>query len=154
MLDSVLTGDHERIDTYLEDFLQSLSSKPDTEKLEIIKSSLRNHMFWEEEYLFPEILRENRLRILGLEAEHGAITKLLDETAKLVLANNLQEAIKKTEALIRVLKGHNEAEEDYVYLELDKLSKNKQAELLLQEVKCASAPKGWICRVLKTNLPK
>ena len=38
MLDSVLTKDHERIDAYLNDFLLSLSSKPDLDKLALIVS--------------------------------------------------------------------------------------------------------------------
>jgi hemerythrin superfamily protein len=151
MLDSVLTKDHERIDVYLNEFLLSLSSKPDMDKLSLIVSSLRNHMFWEEEYLFPEILEENKLRIQGLEAEHGSILKLLDEVKRLISINELEDAKKKTEAVMRVLKGHNEAEEGYVYLKLDELESQKQADLLIKEVEHASAPKDWICRVLRTG---
>ena len=151
MLDSVLTKDHERIDVYLNEFLLSLSSKPDIDKLSLIVSSLRNHMFWEEEYLFPEILEENKLRIQGLEAEHGSILKLLDEVKRLISINELEDAKKKTEAVMRVLKGHNEAEEGYVYLKLDELESKKQADLLIKEVEHASAPKDWICRVLRTG---
>ncbi len=151
MLDSVLTKDHSRIDVYLKDFLESLSTKPDTEKLSIIKDSLTNHMFWEEDYLFPEIYENNGLRIRGLEAEHGAIIKLLNEVERLVDMNQIEDAKKKTEAVMRVLKGHNEAEEGYIYLELDKLDPEKQASLLLEEVKHASASQGWICKVLRNN---
>lgn len=151
MLDSVLTKDHERIDLYLNDFLLSLSSKPDLDKFALIVSSLRNHMFWEEEYLFPEIFEENKLRIQGLEAEHGSILKLLEEVKRLISINELEDAKKKTQAVMRVLKGHNEAEEGYIYLELDKLEKQKQADLLLKEVEHAAAPKDWICRVLRTG---
>ena len=149
MLDSVLTKDHERIDVYLNDFLLSLSSKPDLDKLDTIVSSLRNHMFWEEEYLFPEIFEENKLRIQGLEAEHGAILKLLDEIKRLLSINEIEDAKKKTQGVMRVLKGHNEAEEGYIYLELDKLESQKQADLLLKEVEHASAPKDWTCKVLR-----
>ncbi|MCL5976237.1 MAG: hemerythrin domain-containing protein [Candidatus Parvarchaeota archaeon] len=151
MLDSVLTKDHERIDAYLNDFLLSLSLKPDTDKLAFIVSSLRNHMFWEEEYLFPEIFEENKLRIQGLEAEHGAILKLLEEVKRLIFIDELEDAKKKTQAVMRVLKGHNEAEEGYIYLELDKLESQKQADLLLKEVEHASAPKDWVCKVLRTG---
>ncbi|MCL4398594.1 MAG: hemerythrin domain-containing protein [Candidatus Parvarchaeota archaeon] len=151
MLDSVLTKDHERIDAYFNDFLLSLSSKPDVDKLDLIVSSLRNHMFWEEEYLFPEIFEENRLRIQGLEAEHGAILKLLEEVKKLISVNEIEDAKKKTQGVMRVLKGHNEAEEGYIYLELDKLESKKQAGLILKEVEHASAPKGWTCRVLRAG---
>ncbi len=151
MLDSVLTKDHERIDAYLNDFLLSLGLKPDMDKLALIVSSLRNHMFWEEEYLFPEIFEENKLRVQGLEAEHGAILKLLEEVKRLISINELEDAKKKTQAVMRVLKGHNEAEEGYIYLELDKLESQKQADLLLKEVEHASAPKDWICKVLRTG---
>ncbi|MGC8533121.1 MAG: hemerythrin domain-containing protein [Candidatus Parvarchaeum sp.] len=151
MLDSVLTKDHERIDLYLNDFLLSLSLNPDLDKFALIVSSLRNHMFWEEEYLFPEIFEENKLRIQGLEAEHGAILKLLEEVKRLISINELEDAKKKTEAVIRVLKGHNEAEEGYIYLELDRLESQKQADLLLKEVENASAPKDWVCKVLRTG---
>ena len=151
MLDSVLTKDHERIDAYFNEFLLSLSSKPDIDKLDLIVSSLKNHMFWEEEYLFPEIFEENKLRIQGLEAEHGAILKLLDEAKRLISLNELDDAKKKTQGVMRILKGHNEAEEGYVYLELDKLPSEKQAELLLKEVEHAFAPKGWICKVLRSG---
>ncbi|MCW1294553.1 MAG: hemerythrin domain-containing protein [Candidatus Parvarchaeum sp.] len=151
MLDSVLTKDHERIDVYINDFLLSLGLKPDMDKLALIVSSLRNHMFWEEEYLFPEIFEENKLRIQGLEAEHGAILKLLEEVRRLISINEIEDAKKKTQAVVRVLKGHNEAEEGYIYLELDKLEKQKQADLLLKEIEHASAPKDWVCKVLRTG---
>ncbi len=151
MLDNVLTKDHERVDKYLEEFLQSLNLKPNLEKLYLIKESLKNHMFWEEEYLFPEVLNENELRVKGLEAEHGSIIKLLDEISRLISIDELSEAIKKTQAVMRVLKGHNETEEGYIYLELDKLDQEKQASLILQQVKHASAPKDWTCKVLKKN---
>lgn len=151
MLDNVLTKDHERVDKYLEEFLQSLNLKPNLEKLYLIKESLKNHMFWEEEYLFPEVLNENELRVKGLEAEHGSIIKLLDEISRLISIDELSEAIKKTQAVMRVLKGHNETEEGYIYLELDKLDQEKQASLILQQVKHASAPKDWTCKVLRKN---
>ena len=151
MLDNVLTKDHERVDKYLEEFLQSLNLKPNLEKLYLIKESLKNHMFWEEEYLFPEVLNENELRVKGLEAEHGSIIKLLDEISRLISIDELSEAIKKTQAVMRVLKGHNETEEGYMYLELDKLDQEKQASLILQQVKHASAPKDWTCKVLRKN---
>ena len=121
------------------------------DKLALIVSSLRNHMFWEEEYLFPEIFEENKLRIQGLEAEHGAILKLLEEVRRLISINEIEDAKKKTQAVVRVLKGHNEAEEGYIYLELDKLEKQKQADLLLKEIEHASAPKDWVCKVLRTG---
>ncbi|MEM0143989.1 MAG: hemerythrin domain-containing protein [Candidatus Parvarchaeum sp.] len=151
MLDSVLTKDHERIDSYLNDFLSSLNSRPDMDKFDLIVSSLRNHIFWEEEHLFPEILEDNKLRIQGLEAEHGAIIKLLDEVKRLITANESEDAKKKTQGLMRVLKGHNEAEEGYIYLELDKLGNEKQAELFLKEIEHAKAPKDWVCKVLRTG---
>jgi hemerythrin superfamily protein len=151
MLDSVLTKDHKRIDVYLNDFLLSLSSKPDMDKFDLIVSSLRNHMFWEEEYLFPEIFEENKLKIQGLEAEHGSILKLLAEVKRLVFINELEDAKKKTQGVIRILKGHNETEEGYIYLELDKLESKKQADLFLKEVEHASAPDDWTCRVLRTG---
>lgn len=151
MLDSVLTKDHERIDGYLSDFLLSLSSRPDTGKLELAMSSLSNHMFWEEDFLFPEIFKENELRIKGLEAEHGAITNLFREILNLLSKNDAENAKKKTEAVIRVLKGHNDAEEGYIYLKLDKLDGAKQSDLLLKEVERSSAPEGWVCRILRKS---
>ncbi len=149
MLDSVLTKDHKRIDKYLEGFLLSLTSKPDLKKLEVIISSLRNHMFWEEEHLFPEVFEDNKSRIQGLEAEHGAITKLLLEIKRLISVNDITEAKKKTEAVIRVLKGHNDAEEGYIYLELDKLKDERQSALLVRELEHASAPSDWVCKALR-----
>ena len=151
MLDDVLTKDHDRIDSDLKEFLVSLSSNADKDKLLSVKDSLKNHMFWEEEYLFPEVLNENELRVKGLEAEHGSIIKLLDEISRLISIDELSEAIKKTQAVMRVLKGHNETEEGYIYLELDKLDQEKQASLILQQVKHASAPKDWTCKVLRTG---
>lgn len=151
MLNSVLTKDHERIDAYLNDFFLSLSSKPDMNKLSLIVSSLKNHMFWEEEYLFPEIFEENKLRIKSLEAEHGAILKLLEEVKRLISINELEDAKEKIQAVMRVLKGHNESEEGYIYFELDKFESQKQAYLLLKEVEHAAAPKDWICTVLRTG---
>ena len=91
------------------------------------------------------------MRIQGLEAEHGAILKLLEEVKRLISINELEDAKKKTQAVMRVLKGHNEAEEGYIYIELDKLESQKQADLLLKEVEHAAAPKDWVCKVLRTG---
>ncbi|EFD92395.1 MAG: hypothetical protein BJBARM5_1099, partial [Candidatus Parvarchaeum acidophilus ARMAN-5] len=138
MLDDVLTKDHDRIDSDLKEFLVSLSSNADKDKLLSVKDSLKNHMFWEEEYLFPSIIKGNELRIKGLEAEHGSIIKLLDEVLKQLSLNDKNEAIKKTEAVLRVIKGHNETEEGYIYIGLDRLDPKKQAELMLEGSKACS----------------
>ncbi len=54
MLDDVLTKDHDRIDSDLKEFLVSLSSNADKDKLLSVKDSLKNHMFWEERISFSK----------------------------------------------------------------------------------------------------
>ncbi len=152
MLDEVLTDDHARIDLYLKQFLDSLKngSRIDEDSFHVAKVSLRNHIFWEEEYLFKAVYSGNEVLIKGLEAEHGSVWKMLDLIESLLRSESGKATvIKNTEALLRVLKGHNGTEEGGIYILLDKLSNEEQAALLAKEVALASAPAGWVCTVLK-----
>ena len=149
MLQSVLSKDHARIDGQLMDFLSSLSEKPDAKMLTGAFSAIKNHMFWEEEFLFPAVEKGNEVMIKGLQAEHGAIWKLFDSINSDLNKKDLKEAKNRTEALLRVIKGHNSSEENYIYREMDKLNQDQQAELLLKEVESSSSPKEWICKVLR-----
>lgn len=149
MLYSVLSKDHKRIDNQIVSFLESLNDSPNTNTLMTAFGAIKNHIFWEEEYLFPAVEKGNETMVKGLEAEHGAIWKLFDSISDDLGKNDLKEAKNRTEALLRVLKGHNSSEENYIYREMDKLSTDQQAELLLRQVESSSAPKNWICKVLR-----
>lgn len=149
MLQSVLSKDHARIDKQLMSFLFSLSENPDINMLTSAFSAIKNHMFWEEEFLFPAVEKGNEIMVKGLQAEHGAIWKLFDSINNDITKKDLQEAKNRTEALLRVIKGHNTSEETYIYKELDKLEPDQQAELLLKQVESSSAPKDWLCKVLR-----
>jgi Hemerythrin HHE cation binding domain. len=142
MLQSVLSKDHARIDRQLMDFLSSLSEKPDAKMLTDAFSAIKNHMFWEEEFLFPAVEKGNEVMIKGLQAEHGAIWKLFDSINSDLNKKDIKEAKNRTEALLRVIKGHNSSEENYIYREMDKLNQDQQAELLLKEVESSSSPRN------------
>ena len=150
MLSNVLTKDHERVDKLLKTFFDSLrSGTPNESAFKGAEVGLKNHIYWEENFLFPAVYKENKAQIAGLGAEHGAIWKMLDELQDGMSKNDLKFVEWKAGGLLRVLEGHDINEENYIYKVLDRLTDEQQASLVLRVVESNRAPEGWICKILR-----
>lgn len=143
--------------------LRSIVSGPSTDEavrqtFEQCVRALRKHMYVEEEIIFPRVLAHFGGEVLGvvrgLEAEHGAVLKLL-EKARLALQMGDQASFRRElEGVLRVLHGgrgqlgHHQREEQTVYSLLDVLGE-KPLEELEREAEVAAAPEDWTSRSLR-----
>ena len=151
MLNDLLQDDHERIGRLLYRFIDGLrNGKPDIKSFKDAKKELTDHIFWEEEYLFPSVRNDETVTLItGLEAEHGGIWKLIFSIDEYLAKGDNLECLKTVEALVRVLEGHNKSEEESIYLELEKLPEDSKRALILAEMDNVSLPEGWVCKILR-----
>ncbi|BDC17591.1 hemerythrin domain-containing protein [Acidianus sp. HS-5] len=146
MLASILTLDHRRLENLVEEFMKS----PNESTYNEIRNAYVNHIYWEEEFLFPKINNTTLLTIMrALEVEHGSMWMLLDKVKEYLEGGKVEEAQEKISEFMRVLLEHDGAEEGSVYQELDQLSDEEQAELILEEIKIAVPPKEWKCKAIR-----
>lgn len=146
MLSQILTLDHRRLEDLVEEFLRS----PSSQVFEQIRKAYVNHIYWEEEHLFPRITDGSLLVVTrSLEIEHGSMWTLLDQVESYLASGRTEQAKEKMEEFMRVLLGHDSTEEGSVYQELEGLTEEEQAELILKEIELASPPKEWKCKALR-----
>lgn len=146
MLSLVLTLDHRRLEELVEEFINS----PDPSTYDKIRRAFINHIYWEEEFLFPKVSDSSLLAIIkALEIEHGSMWILLDQTKGYLDAGNIEEAKEKMNEFMRVLLEHDGAEEGSVYQQLDALSDEEKANLILEEIKLANPPEDWKCKAIR-----
>ncbi|WP_338598540.1 hemerythrin domain-containing protein [Sulfolobus tengchongensis] len=144
MLSLILTLDHRRLENLIEEFINN----PNNLIYEEVRRSFINHIYWEEEFLFKKIQDTTSLAIIrGLETEHGSLWILLDQV-KNALNGDIEIAKEKMMEFLRVLLEHDGAEEGSVYQQLETLSDEEQANLILEEIKLANPPPYWKCRAL------
>lgn len=146
MLSLVLTLDHRR----LEELTEKFKNYPDLSTYDEIRRAFINHIYWEEEFLFPKVVDSSLLAIVrSLEIEHGSMWLLLDQTKEYLDSGNIEKAKEKINEFMRVLLEHDGAEEGSVYQQLDTLPDEDQANLVLEEIKLANSPKDWKCKAIR-----
>lgn len=144
MIALILTLDHRRLEELVENFMEST----DQASYNKVRNDYVNHIYWEEEFLFPKINNTTNLTILrSLEVEHGNMWILLDKVRECL--NDVKEAQEKMREFMRVLLEHDGAEEGSVYQELDQLTDDEQAQLILEEIKIAVPPTDWKCKAIR-----
>ncbi len=140
-----LEHEHRLIDAGIEAYLDS-GQRPAAERradLMCALDTLRRHIYFEEEYLFPP------LRALGLVGpiavmvrEHGAMW-----TAITALADAIDDPPETNAAhchdLLRLLAAHNGKEEGIVYAEARRLLPAADQAELSVAVRTAELPSGW-----------
>lgn len=151
MISKILEEDHKKIGKLLEEFLNSLKEhNPDISKFNKSRDSIHNHIYWEESVLFRAVENDsNKLRIHGLEVEHGGIWKLLDKIDEYMNNGDSELALDRLEGLLRVLDSHNKAEEGTIYAQLEKQGEETQVRMIHFDVQNAKAPDGWTCSVMR-----
>ncbi len=150
MISDPLTGDHERIDGILSEFIDSLrSGTMDYSKLNKLRSSLYAHIYFEETTLFRIVEDQgNRARIMGLETEHAGIWQLIDKIEYYMKQGDHVRAVDRAEGLERVLLTHNNAEREHVYSLLDRME-GIDENAIMKKLENSRMPEGWKCRVLQ-----
>ena len=130
-IDDVLGADHERIGSLLQSFAEAWRSGSAEAPglLRRIDRSLRAHIRWEEEALFPAVKERataaERRSIESLEIDHVRIGETLEA---LTSGGDVAALLGQLEIY---LKGHNYDEEHGVYVEADRyLTPDERRRLL------------------------
>ncbi|MEM4912184.1 MAG: hemerythrin domain-containing protein, partial [Metallosphaera sp.] len=126
----------------IEDFVLA----PDLSTFKEIKRAFISHVYWEEEFLFKY---SKQLAVVnGLKIEHRSLWILLDKVEEYLIGNYTERAKEEMRKFFRVLLEHDGVEEGSVYQELEDLSEEEQAKLILEEIRLVNPPEGWRCSAL------
>ena len=138
---------HHRVEGHLIDFREELErGRPKVEFLTRASTDLFQHMFVEEELLFPLLKERLAAVVASLEEEHGRVFDLMEELVELLRRDADREALQAcTARLMGALAAHNAAEDFGIYPDLLTFLGPSRAEILLLEVERAEVPRGWMC---------
>lgn len=145
-----LLDDHRSIDKKLEKLLSLIEQgELDPSLFMDIRSDLMKHIFVEEEYSFPSVIKIDTsisARIKGLEMEHAAIWMLLDRISSEIESGEISKTPKFAREISDILLAHNEQEEEFVYPAILKISPTSGPDFSVVRV-----PEGWNCHRLRKN---
>ncbi|MCW1292053.1 MAG: hemerythrin domain-containing protein [Candidatus Rehaiarchaeum fermentans] len=139
MITDILVKEHKELDIDIGKFLEN----PSAINLDNIKDKLLFHIYKEEEIIFPLIKNED-LKIRGLEMEHFAALTLLEKIYYYLKQNSIDLVIKRGEGLRRLLYQHNLIEESEIYTKLNYFDKDL-IESVKNKILNAKIPVGWKC---------
>ncbi|MBI2290334.1 MAG: hemerythrin domain-containing protein [Betaproteobacteria bacterium] len=138
---------HHRVEGYLMDFSEQLKQgRREAEFIARAAEDLHQHMFIEEELLFPMVKEESAAAVANLEEEHGRICDLMEELQILLHREADQSAIQTCSTrLMGVLAAHNAVEDLGIYPDLLILLGPARASALLAEAERTEVPRNWAC---------
>lgn len=138
---------HHRVEGYLMDFSEQLRhGRREAEFIARAVEDLHQHMFIEEELLFPMVKEGSAAAVANLEEEHGRICDLMEELHILLHREADQSAIQTCSTrLMGILAAHNAVEDLGIYPDLLILLGPARAEALLAEAERAEVPRDWAC---------
>ncbi len=115
---------------------------------------LRQHMFAEEELLFPQIRGRLAGPVADLEHEHGHIWDLADEVGALLGQGGDPAQVRRATARLMSLLAAHCAEEDLgIYSELEAILGPEGAWALMLEAERAAPPQDWVCSARRAQPP-
>lgn len=113
--------------------------------------ALRQHMFLEEELLFPPAERDIPGPIADLLDQHGRITDALDATRALLNGGadsaRLQAAVR---TFLSMLMIHSTVEDLGAYPEITAILGFERTQALIRKGEMTAPPAGWTCRAHRT----
>ncbi|MCC7107109.1 MAG: hemerythrin domain-containing protein [Chloroflexi bacterium] len=138
---------HHRVEGDLLDFQEALvRGQVEVALFDQAVEELLNHMYAEEEAIFPVVAVDAPAPVQDLHREHGRICELVEQIRHLLGAEPDGQALRTlTARLVSVLAAHSAAEDFGIYTDLvDRLGPGR-ARALLHEVENSRAPAGWVC---------
>lgn len=138
---------HHRAEGWLIDFQESLDQgRLDPELFDRAVKALCQHMYVEEEMVFPLVEEPLAGPIAGLREEHGHIEDLVDQVKALLYQGAEMSRLQTlTLRLMSLLAAHCAEEDLGIYPDLVSLLGSERALALLEEAERAEAPAGWVC---------
>lgn len=143
----ILSREHREIDAAIECFSADPSSSDALESLIAAISTLRRHIYFEEEALFPKLSAGGLVPpILVMLREHAQIWESLDALGReLSTVGGAGAAPEICRRLLIQLQHHNVKEERIVYPEAAGALAAQSTESLTEFLKSGSLPDGWVC---------
>jgi hypothetical protein len=139
---------HHRAEGFLIEFQEALEQGTvDGALIERATGSIRQHMYVEEELLFPLVEAQLAGPIEDLRDDHGRVTDLLMTVRALVDEGAPVSRLRQeTTRLMRFLAAHSAKEDMGVYPDLVGLLGPARSQALLREADAAEPGAGWVCR--------
>lgn len=138
---------HHRAEGFLMDFQEELEQgKVEGALLERAAGSIRQHMYVEEELLFPLVETQLAEPIADLRDDHGRVTDLIAAVQALVgegaAVPRLQQ---ETTRLMNFLAAHSAKEDMGVYPDIVALLGPARTQTVLRESDGVEPAPGWVC---------
>ncbi len=133
-----LSNDHKDVFVTLYKIEEGLKNgELDLDLFEEFERKLKDHIYTEETLVFPMLLTELDLRkeVSGFEMEHAAMWRLIDLINKEIDEKKFEKTLKYFDEIDRILKNHNEREEEYIYSKIEEGSVQKKSK----------RPENWKC---------
>ncbi len=114
----------------------------DLDLMDELENHLKNHMFQEEEYIFPAMnkVQNLRLEIAGFQTEHAALWRLFSMIHSDIEKGKLDKIQKYLTEIYKILVEHNSREEIFVYKMM-----NDDSMPVMEMVR----PEGWVCKKIR-----
>lgn len=143
---------HHRVEGWLMDFQEGLErGEVDAALVDRVAHALRQHMFAEEEIVFPLAKERLAVPIADLEEEHGHIWDVLDALFALLRGSREQDSTRTLAGrLMGLLAAHHIEEDMGVYPDLVDVVGPDRASALVVEADRAEVPAGWLCKARRS----
>ena len=138
---------HHRVEGWLLDFQEGLEKgQVQPELFRQAVGALLDHMYVEEELLFPMMAEGLATPIADLREEHGYIWELVDEIRAFLGGTFEERDLRALSArLVHLLAAHSTVEDLGIYPDLVAHLGPARAHTLLTEAERSRAPRGWVC---------
>jgi hemerythrin superfamily protein len=105
------------------------------------ETDLKDHMYEEETYIFPELVDQFHLvnEVNGFETEHAAMWRILDHINEEIISQHFIKIKKYFDELSSILSDHDRREEEFIY---SKMNDNVSYQKIVR-------PKNWKCSRLR-----
>ncbi|CAJ1498884.1 hemerythrin domain-containing protein [[Mycobacterium] kokjensenii] len=147
-LSAALEREHMQIDAGIGDFLEKLDSGTlDADGITTTLTTLRRHIYLEEQLLFPPISKgTHMMAVFGMIRGHGEIWRTMG-TLDALLGDGADRDSLRSQCLRlqELLVDHNKVEEPVVYPAADTGLSTEQAAELSEFLAHGRMPEGWTC---------
>lgn len=147
-LSSFMTREHSKLEELMQRYHQQREKDPKAAKRSFLefRRGLKRHIAWEEEVLFPVFEERTGLHLVGpthvMRTEHRQVQVLLDALKDILSGDRTSSAELEEELfemrLFRILRSHEEKEEEILYPWFDVSIPEEEKEDLIQKME------GWL----------
>ena len=140
----LLAVQHRQIDQGIEGIVDGTD---ESQALAASLRLLRNHLYLEEEALFPPLAEAGlTMPIFVMKREHGQMWPLIRSLEAACAAGASADDLREdARVLLQLLKMHNPKEEQIVYAAADRYEPTHPDTTLVKAMAAARMPEAWVC---------